>query len=49
MTISEELQNNLSLYGFTTSLYRVEIKNVWSYNSSPQHIFMASCLVKHKI
>jgi hypothetical protein len=25
-----------------------EVKNAWSYNSSPQYVFMAWCLVKHK-
>jgi hypothetical protein len=26
----------------------VEIKNAWSYTSSPQRVFMAWCLVKHR-
>jgi hypothetical protein len=25
-----------------------EVKNVWSYTSSPQYVFMAWCLVKHR-
>jgi hypothetical protein len=25
-----------------------EVKNVWSYTSTPQHVFMAWCLVKHR-
>jgi hypothetical protein len=25
-----------------------EIKNAWSYTSTPQYVFMAWCLVKHK-
>jgi hypothetical protein len=26
----------------------VEVKNAWSYTSTPQYIFMAWCLVKHR-
>jgi hypothetical protein len=25
-----------------------EVKNVWSYTSTPQYVFMAWCLLKHK-
>jgi hypothetical protein len=25
-----------------------EVKNAWSYTSSPQYVFMAWCLVKHR-
>jgi hypothetical protein len=25
-----------------------EVKNAWSYTSTPQYVFMAWCLVKHK-
>jgi hypothetical protein len=25
-----------------------EVKNVWSYTSTPQYVFVAWCLVKHK-
>jgi hypothetical protein len=25
-----------------------EVKNVWSYTSTPQHVFMAWCLVKQR-
>jgi hypothetical protein len=25
-----------------------EIKNAWSYTSTPQYVFMALCLVKHR-
>jgi hypothetical protein len=25
-----------------------EVKNAWSYNSTPQYVFMAWCLVKHR-
>jgi hypothetical protein len=25
-----------------------KVKNVWSYTSTPQYVFMAWCLVKHK-
>jgi hypothetical protein len=25
-----------------------EVKNAWSYTSTPQHVFMAWCLVKHR-
>jgi hypothetical protein len=25
-----------------------EVKNAWNYTSSPQYIFMAWCLVKHR-
>jgi hypothetical protein len=25
-----------------------EVKNVWSYTSTPQYVFMAWCLVKHR-
>jgi hypothetical protein len=28
--------------------YSVEVKNAWSYTSTPPHIFMAWCLVKHR-
>jgi hypothetical protein len=26
----------------------VEVKNAWSYTSTPQYVFMAWCLVKHR-
>jgi hypothetical protein len=29
-------------------LYRAEVKNVWSYTSTPTYDFMAWCLVQHK-
>jgi hypothetical protein len=33
----------------TTHLHLVAIsKNAWSYTSTPQYVFMAWCLVKHK-
>jgi hypothetical protein len=25
-----------------------EVKNAWSYTSTPQYVFMAWCLVKHR-
>jgi hypothetical protein len=25
-----------------------EVKTAWSYTSTPQYVFMASCLVKHR-
>jgi hypothetical protein len=27
---------------------RAEVKNAWSYTSTPQYVFMAWCLVKHR-
>jgi len=27
--------------------FSAEVKNVWSYTSTPQYVFMAWCLVKH--
>jgi len=27
--------------------FRVEVKNAWSFTSTPQYIFMGWCLVKH--
>jgi hypothetical protein len=27
---------------------RAEVKNEWSYTSTPQYVFMAWCLVKHR-
>jgi hypothetical protein len=29
-------------------LSSAEVKNVWSYTSTPQYVFMAWCLVKHR-
>jgi hypothetical protein len=26
-----------------------QVKNAWSYTSTPQYIFMAWCLIKHRI
>jgi hypothetical protein len=28
--------------------FSAEVKNAWSYTSTPQYIFMAWCLVKHR-
>jgi hypothetical protein len=28
--------------------YSAELKNAWSYTSTPQYVFMAWCLVKHR-
>jgi hypothetical protein len=28
--------------------YSAEVKNAWSYTSTPQYVFMAWCLVKHR-
>jgi hypothetical protein len=28
--------------------FSAEIKNAWSYTSTPQYVFMAWCLVKHR-
>jgi len=28
--------------------YSVEVKNAWSYTSTPPYIFMAWCLIKHR-
>jgi hypothetical protein len=30
-----------------SSLSSAEVKNAWSYTSTPQYFFMAWCLVKH--
>jgi hypothetical protein len=30
-----------------TLLVLAEVRNAWSYTSTPQYIFMAWCLVKH--
>jgi hypothetical protein len=30
-------------------LYSADVKNAWNYTSSPQYIFMASCLIKQEI
>jgi hypothetical protein len=26
-----------------------EVKNAWNYTSTPPHVFMAWCLIKHRI
>jgi hypothetical protein len=31
-----------------TSSSNVEVKNVWSYTSSPAYVFMALCLIQHR-
>jgi len=31
-----------------SSLSSAEVKNVWSYTSTPQYVFTASCSVKHR-
>jgi len=33
----------------TTALSSAEVKNAWSYASTPPHVFMAWCLIKHRI
>jgi len=30
-------------------VYGAEVKNAWSYASSPQYVFMGRCLVKHSV
>jgi hypothetical protein len=32
----------------TTHLLVLEVKNVWCYASTPQHVFMEWCIVKHR-
>jgi hypothetical protein len=29
-------------------LFNAEVKNAWSYTSTPQYVFMVWCLVKHR-
>jgi hypothetical protein len=31
-----------------SSPFIAEVKNAWSYTSTPQYVFMAWCLVKHR-
>jgi hypothetical protein len=26
-----------------------DVKNAWSYTSTPQYVFMAGCLIKHRV